>query len=318
MPFRIKNGFISVSADFINKYMPSAHGEYVKVYLYGLAAAAEGRDADNESIASLLGILVTDVEKAWSYWIEKGLVKADGDYLEFLAAGDNPSPLDKSKDSAGQASMPEARPPHVTPEEISRALELNPTIKDTISTVENVLGKPLTRREITSIFNFMDWYGMDSDMVLMLFDYCVSMGMKSFSYIEKVAQGWNRDGITDIKSAEAVIKRATAEKRFQNRCKTIFGLDRAFSASELKYINAWKSELGFSPEMVAQAYEITINNTGKLAFAYMNKILMSWHQKGIKRPADIKEKDAKAAPAGKKMDEQAVIEMQRRLRREKK
>lgn len=38
---------------------------------------------------------------------------------------------------------------------------------------------------------------------------------------------------------------------------------------------------GFSDEMVNEAYQITLNATGKLAFQYMNKILESWHSKGI-------------------------------------
>lgn len=308
MAFKIKNSFISVSAEFINKYMPSAHGEYVKVYLYGLAAASEGKEADNESIAGLLHILVTDVENAWSYWSEKGLVRIEGDSIIFLSPASEETKTAQSR---------EERPPHITSREIAKALEMNPNMKDTISMVEQFLGKPLSSREITSIFNFMDWYGMDSDMVLMLFEYCISIGKKNFSYIEKVAQSWNKEGINDIKSAEAVIKKATEEKKFHGQCRNIFGLERSLSASELKYLNTWKTEMGFSAEMVAQAYEITIKNTGRLAFAYMNKILQSWYQKGIKTPSDIKEKDVKASSGGRKMDEQAIIEMRRRLQKEK-
>ena len=308
--FRVENRTVPVSAEFISKYMPEAHGEYVKIYLYGLAAAYEGTEADNEAIAKLFRILVADVENAWKYWSEKGLVRLDGDGITFVSPqrGDRPAPEPET-----EPRYDENRPPHVSAREVSRALEINPGMKDTISMAEQMLEKPLSSRDITSIYNLMDWYGMDGELVLMLLEYCVAQGKKNFSYIEKVAQSWNREGIDDIKKADALIKRATDERKFQGRCLKIFGLDRAFTASELKYINSWRTELGFSPEMVARAYDITINNTGKLAFAYMNKIMLSWHQKGVKRPGDIKEKDSKPQTEGRKMDEQALIEMRRRL-----
>ncbi len=310
--FRLARKMVPVSVKFITEYMPEAHGEYVKVYLYGLSAACSGIEADNAAIAKLLHILVADVENAWKYWSEKGLVRLGDGTVDFVCPTEEDAPSPASEPEQPPA---EDRPPHVSAAEVARALEMNPAMKDTISMAEQMLEKPLSSREITAIYNLMDWYGMDSALVLMLLEYCISQGKKNFSYIEKTAQGWNRDGITDIKSAEAVIKRATDERRFQGRCKKIFGLERAFTVSELKYLNSWRSELGFSPEMVSRAYDITVNNTGKLAFAYMNRILQSWHEKGVRRPADIKERDSRPAQAhsGGKMDEQALIEMRRRL-----
>lgn len=301
--FKIKNKCIPVSLDFIENHMPQAHGEYVKVYLYAMAAAFKERKIDNEDIAKKLHILVTDVENAWKYWSESGLLTLNGDVIEF--AGERE-----------MVAIREDKPPHVSSRDIAAALKLNPNMKDTISMVEQLLNKPLSQREITTIFNFMDWYGMDGNLILMLFEYCISMDKKNFAYIEKVAQSWSKEGINDIKSAEAVIKRSREEKKFQGRCKKLFGLDRSFSSSELKYINSWKTDMGFSLDMVSQAYEITIKNTGKLAFAYMNKILSSWHQKGIASPGQIQEKDHKPKEGGLKIDEQSLIEMRKRIQRE--
>ena len=302
--FKVNEKFVIVPLDFINKYMTDAHGEYVKVYLYGLAAAAEGREADNKTIAEKLRLLVTDVENAWKYWSGKGLLRITDDGIVYGPEKDEPSG--------------ESRPPQVSSKDIAEALKMDPGMKDTIAMIEKLMGKPLTQWQITSIFNFMEWYGMDGALVVMLFEYCISMEKRSFSYIEKVAQSWNQEGINDIKSAEAVIKRANAEKKFQGQCKKLFGLDRAFTPSEIKYINSWKTDMGFSVNMVSQAYEITIKNTGKLAFAYMNKVLASWHAKGIKNPEKIQEKDAKPAASGTKIDEIELIEMRRQMQRENK
>ncbi len=306
--FVIKDKTVPVSLKFIEEYMPGAHGEYVKVFLYGLASAVEGREADNESIAESLHILVTDVENAWKYWSEQGLIHIDGNSVIFGS---------EEKESPASKTKPESRPPRVSNRDIAEALKLNPNMKDTITMVEQLLGKPLTPREITSIFNFMDWYGMDGSLILMLFEYCISMDKKNFAYIEKVAQSWNNEGINDIKSAEAVIRRADEEKKFQGQCRKLFGIDRGFTATEQKYINSWKTDLGFSVEMVSQAYEITVKNTGKLAFAYMNKILISWHNKGIKTLKQIQEKDAHPKSNGSKIGEQALMDLKRRIDQDK-
>ena len=306
--FKVKEKFVSVPLEFITDHMTGAHGEYVKVYLYGLAAAAEGREADNETIAESLHILVTDVEKAWRYWNDRGLLKVTDEGIEYGG--------EEQEKFRPEENRSDDRPPHISARDIATALKLDPGMKDTISMVEQLMNKPLTQREITCIFNFMDWYGMDRNLVLMLFEYCISMDKRSFAYIEKVAQSWNRDGINDIKSAEAVIKRANAEKKFQGRCRKLFGIDRAFTPSELKYINSWKSEMNFSINMIEQAYDITIKNTGKLAFAYMNKILTSWHQKGIKTPEKIQERDQRPRDNGTKIDEIELIEMRRRIQRD--
>lgn len=293
--------YISLPLSFVNGPMAKAHGEYVKVYLYGLAAALQGLESDNETIAQTLKILVTDVENAWKYWEEQGLLSVTDGGITF-----GPDEKNEKKEKAPDEL------PQVTPSDIAAAIKLDPGMKDTIDAIEKLMGKPLTRREISSIYNFMEWYGMDKDVVVMLFEYCVSMEKKGFSYIEKVAQNWSENGINDVKSAEAVIKRANAEKKFQSQCRRLFGLDRSFTPSEIKYINSWKSDMNFSMNMISRAYEITVKNTGKLAFPYMNKVLASWNQKGIKTPEKIQELDKKFSQ-GTKIDDIELMALRRRM-----
>ena len=48
---------------------------------------------------------------------------------------------------------------------------------------------------------------------------------------------------------------------------------------------------GFSADAIALAYDKTVTNTRKFSPAYMNKILMSWNEKGLHSLAEIQEKD---------------------------
>jgi len=43
--------------------------------------------------------------------------------------------------------------------------------------------------------------------------------------------------------------------------------------------------------MIKLAYEMCIDNTSKLSFPYINKILLNWYQKGVKTPEDAAENE---------------------------
>lgn len=77
---------IPVDNLFILEYMPYAPDEYVKVYLYGLSLACHNLDADNslERIAKRLELDADVVTSAYKYWHEAGVVRFDGQSVEYL------------------------------------------------------------------------------------------------------------------------------------------------------------------------------------------------------------------------------------------
>ena len=60
---------------------------------------------------------------------------------------------------------------------------------------------------------------------------------------------------------------------------------RSLVTKEKEYCESWRL-YNISPELIHFAYEKCIEKTGKLSFPYINKILLSWHQKGIKTVAE--------------------------------
>ena len=320
---------VPLPIEFINKYMITANATYVKVYLYGLAKCYEntGDELTNASIAEALDILETDVNKAWSYWKRVGLIYSEG--KGNLVFAPIPSKEEPKKAESANASPEKAvaeKPAEktmqnnlgITMKEISQALVTNPKMKETITMAEQLLKRTLSRREITAIYNFMDWYQMSQEMVLVLLEYCVNMDKTSFAYIEKVAKSWNEEGINSLDAATKVLNRAAKENKMMNKCKRIFGIDRAFTTSEVTNISAWVTELGMSENMIKAAYERTVNNTGKLSVPYMNTILRAWHKKGIKTVSQIEEKEGsrqstKKAGGVYELDDMAALERKLRL-----
>ena len=74
-----------VANEFLDKYMPAANGDYVKVYLYLLRNRAEGIDL--ESIAESLALTEGDVRRAIRYWEKCGILSLNGKSDESAKVG---------------------------------------------------------------------------------------------------------------------------------------------------------------------------------------------------------------------------------------
>lgn len=313
---------VSLPLEFINKYMINANATYVKVYLYGLGKCYEGEnDISNEDIAQALDILETDVSKAWRYWKRVGLVHSEGKGVLVF----DPIPTETVKEGTAPAAKEEVKEPSkpATMKEISKAMGINPKMKETVAMAETLLKRTLSQREVTSLYTFVQEYSMTQEMVLVLLEYCATLDKTSFSYIEKVAENWNKQGITTLREATKVLNRLTKEINMIKKCKKTFGLDREFSQTEKNYISQWVSELSMSEAMIKNAYERTVTNTGKLSMPYMNSILKSWFEKGIKTVSQIAEKETSPAQkvkgknTGYQLDDMAALERKLRLQKQK-
>ena len=295
---------------------------YVKAYLYGLGKCYEGEtDITNEAIAQALDILETDVSKAWRHWKRAGLVHSEGKGVlvfdplpvETVKAETAPAEKEAEKETAKTASM----------KEISKAMGINPKMKQTVITAEQLLKKPLSQREITSLYTFMQEYSMSQEMVMVLLEYCATLDKTSFSFIEKVAENWHKQGVTTLREATKVLNNLNKELNMIKKCKKNFGLDREFTQTEKNYISNWVSEFSMSEAMIKNAYERTIANTGKLSMRYMNSILKAWFEKGIKTVSQIAEKEPAPAVKGKgktggyQLDDMAALERKLRLQKQK-
>lgn len=108
---------------------------------------------------------------------------------------------------------------------------------------------------------------------------------------ELEARAWVERGITDFDSAEQYIRSARERRSQEGAIKAAMKIeDRDFTDTERRYVEQWLN-WGFAADAIALAYDKTVTNTRKFSPAYMNRILMSWHEKGLHSLAEIKEKD---------------------------
>ena len=88
------------------------------------------------------------------------------------------------------------------------------------------------------------------------------------------------ENIYTYEQAEEYLTRRQRQDSAQGQVKTAFGIhDRQLTRRECKYIDTWFLDYRFDISMVKLAYERTVDQIGKVSFAYINKILTSWHEK---------------------------------------
>ncbi len=283
MPYLKNNSTVSVSLDFILNKLPAANATYVKIYIYMLAFA--GSNFEYSDIAKALSVLESDVIGAVNYWAEVGALTLDGDIIGFpkvSAVTQPPKPV--------IAETAEVRKEDYSENEVSDAVIANQSLQDMMAVAEELLQKPLNRSEMETLYWFYDGLGFSPEAVLLLLEYCISRGKPRLSYAEKVALSWKEKGLTtpeDISLYMRQSERKNEDVKFITDKMGISG--RALSQSEEQYFAKWLDEYKMSREMILLAFEYCIDRTGKLAFAYMDKILESWQAAGIFTPSAAKE-----------------------------
>ncbi|QCX33649.1 DnaD domain protein [Caloramator sp. E03] len=254
--------FTPVDNKFIDKYLPEAKGEFVKVYLICLRYALSNMDTSIEDISQTLGLLQTDVIKAFEYWEEKGLLHLSNDgTLEFL-------------DESMQIK--------------NNNLYLNDFSKDMLEHIEKLIGRPLYSKEILTYMNFLDDFNFTPEVILLLVEYCAAKKKTDIRYIEKVAIAWHDSGVKSIEDAQKQIKMREDKWNKYRAIASYLGFkDSEISKPQEEFMEKWLFKMGFPLEIVLEACRICIMRINEGNFNYIDAILSDWYKNGVKKVEDL-------------------------------
>ncbi|NDO18380.1 DnaD domain protein [Lachnospiraceae bacterium MD329] len=265
--FNCRTEFIPVSADFVERLMPSANGAYVKVYLMALALGVKSEEMSTAEMAGKLNLLESDVVNALEYWNKLGALKYSREQVSF---------------GSDVSEVQESKPQKKDMEEIRGAMTENPELADLCTLSQEILGKTLRNKDIETLYWFYDELGLSPEVITMLLEYCVSKDKRNMNYIEKVAISWHENGIVTIDAADRFINNEKEKSGYFYSLRKLFGIDnRSLSKTEETYLKSWRDDLGMDENMVGLAYEYCIMQTSKLSFPYMNSIIKRWNELGI-------------------------------------
>ncbi len=284
---------IALGGQTVDQLIRAGSGDAALLYLYLLRA---GGTATAAEAARTLGKSQREIESSMALLTKLGLLSCgDRSVTGATSAGpDTPAPRLQKEET-----------PEYTAEDIKRELENGSVFHSLVQEVQKSLGKLLSSDDLIKLFGIYDSLGLPPEVILHLVTYCVDEHRRRYGpgrvptmrYIEKTAFTWEREGIVTLEEAERYIKDLEAKRTRISEIKKILQIkDRELSSSERRYVDGWIA-LGFDSEVIELAYDRTLVKTGKLAWPYMDSILTSWHQKGLRTVKEIEEKDKKGAAA---------------------
>lgn len=315
---------------FIDHYMPSANGSYVKVYLYLLRCINNISDMDISisSIADRLDDTEKDIIRALNYW-EKvnllSLLRDDNNDIQSININDiytiyhndvhntYEEVASTASDTSTVPTVPEDIPvkapelkensPHMVFEKPTysdaqiKQLTDTDEVKWLLNIIEIYLDRLIKPMDLQLILYLYESLGFSAELIMYLYEYCVSKNKKNPSYIEAVALSWAEEGIDTVEKAETSTALYNSNYNAVNKA---FGLNRAPGQVEKQYINKWLNKYGFNIDMIVEACNRTILLTQKPDFKYTDKILENWFKKGVKDMNQVARQDeehSKAAAA---------------------
>ena len=196
--------------------------------------------------------------------------------------------------------------PQYTEVDVLSAMDTDVDFRALYGEVQRLLGKNLNTEELKILLGFVRYLGLPAEVIVLLVCHCKDEARKlgskrnpTLRNIEKEAYKWADMGIDTMEEAAAYVRQQSQRFSQVGRIMEILQIrGRNLTAPEKRYVKQWL-ELGFEEELIGLAYERSCVNTGGLAWPYIHKILMSWHEQGLRSLQQIQnERKPSAVPKG--------------------
>lgn len=292
-----KSGCMPVTAvpdEFIENYLPYANGDYVKIYLYLLCCAKNETMLSVSSLADLFQFTENDIKRALKYWEGKGLLSleesSDGE-ITALSLNDLPKAEDSARSAEAVTVSSTAAAPapekHSYSAEETKFFKEREEIRQLLFVCEQYIGRQLTRTDLETLLYFYDQLHFSTDLIEYLVEYSVSKNKRSLRYMETVALEWHKRNIKTVEEAKM------DSKPFSRECYLVLkalGINNHDPLpSEVRYVEHWLKEYGFTIEIVLEACSRTIMQIHKPKFEYVDGILKAWKNAGVKHLSDVEQ-----------------------------
>ncbi|MDD4816144.1 MAG: DnaD domain protein [Clostridia bacterium] len=263
----------SVDNFFINEFLPSAPDFCVKIYLYGLYKCTNPNAYDNtiESFAQSLGLTEKEIEDAFLYWQDQGLVNVlytspiRVSYVPLKNVVNNTKKINKSKYSIFN----------------SQAQEI---IKE----------RMITPNEYLEYYTLMEVFHIQPEALLMIMQYCTEIKGKTvgYSYILTVARNWAGEGLCTTEAIEEKIKMLNQATSGIGEILKICQAKRMATVEEQEKFVKWTESWDFGLDVVKHIANKINSKTSKVNFFKLDAKLNKYYELKKFSVAEIEEFEA--------------------------
>ena len=254
---------------FITSFMPSAPSECVKVYLYGLLACSVSNPMHNtiKEFSKTLGMSEEDIESAFVYWQDKGLVQI----LDTI-------------------------PFEVRYLPIKNATYKHPKIKDgkynsfNLQAQEIIGGRMITPNEYYEYYAVMESLKIEPTAMLMIIKYCVDLKGDNvgYAYILTVAKNCANEGVTTSKGVEEKLLGYSKDSEDLSLIARAMGIKRTIDPFEKDLYTKWKN-MGFLPNLIIFVAKTQKKSKTSVNFKYLDTILEKYYSMHLFTIEDVEQ-----------------------------
>lgn len=300
-----------ISNAFIEHFMLDANGSYVKVYLYlSKCIQSGGIDISIPFLADKTDSTERDIIRALQHWEKKGLIKITLDNVteqissiqmlnpdDVYQAAKSASYIDDTaEDIASTSQIPfsskEKKSDSVNSVSVSaeqrKELAANQDFQFALQAIQSFLERPFKSNEIELISYLYGTLHFSSELLIHLYDYCISLGKSNSNYIQAVALSWHEQG---VKSPEDAKKVTIDYNTAYTAISKALGLGRPLAIIEKQFVERWQKEWMIDLSVIIEACNRTMLKIQKADFKYIEGILDNWHKSGIKTLLDVEKAD---------------------------
>ncbi len=262
--------------------LADASPEELRVLLCLIEGEALALPSEPADLAARAGCSPARVGSALRYWLEVGVL-CEGEEGE-------PSP----------APTPEAAKPRLLSREVGdmTAAEIAETVEREqmaafIDSMQQLAGRVFNTRELETVVSLADELPFSQEYLLTLASYCKKKsGRSRFSvrYLAQVAYTMLERECLTVEQLEAYIAAAEKFSAEEWKLRRLLGMgERRLTAKEQDYFLTWTGSFGYGEEIVGIAYDITVDRTGKISLAYMDKLLRAFYEAGCRSEAAVQD-----------------------------
>ena len=272
--------FTPVSNIFIERYMPKARGEFIKVYLLMLKYNFTGEPGVNSTVlATSLNLLESDIVNALNYWNDEGIIKLlpidnmGNFHIEFVdISNEGPTNVEKFN----------------LVEELT-----NTNNGSMLKDIGKLLGRTLSPSEVETYISWKKDLNFSSELILLLIEYCASKGKTNFRYIEKVAIAWKEMRINTIDDAQNYIRKTEDKWVTYREILKFLGIRNTdIMKPQEDMLEKWTSTYNYSLDVIKKACDICFQRLNRADFKYIDGILSSWNKDNLRTLQDIEKREA--------------------------
>ncbi len=282
-------GIFPVPNSLVDENIRLASVVQLKVLLYILRHSNDGM-AETERIAEALSLETDDVRDAMIFWAERGLLLKDGQAPVTSPAAERQTEkkAEKPVHEKEEKKVSEVFVSRPTYEDVAKRIKESDEVVVLLQEAQTALGRTIGFDGQSVLIQMLDDFGLPPEVILMAIEYSLSLKKTGWASIGRIGRRWSELEIDTLEGAMEYIEEHNIVDETWEKLRGMTEIsNRNPTEKQRKYLVAWVKEYGYDADIIYCAYEESIDNTSRMSMPYMDKIIRSWHEKGVKTLSDI-------------------------------